>query len=676
MKITRIRAHNLRQLRDVDITIPDKLSLVVGPNDTGKTTLLCIASRWALWGAHAVPSQNRQVTYGESDMEVDAYFLLNGLHYHVKRRLHLTDSGRPTVTLHFEHLGESLTQGTIRETQASIDSLIGTYETFRMTAYVDQVEGPGDFLKRTPADQREVLRELLALGEWDAWHEDAKKNAAALGQTVNMDESRLEAMRSDIENIPAARKNLATAEVSVTNAETALRVSEAAKTKADRAVEELFNQHLVFEQSNRSIEQVDSRLGILNDAMGKARNLVAADNSLIEAGDEIKRAWEDQEEEQRLWKVESAQLKQTNNRIATGNEQRRTEYSGRAKAVADEISRIQKEQSDRAAARKAAAKCPSCGQPIDVPDALEPVTPEPATLPVIQDLLLISPQPEIVADIITLHDQWLRVGERSEEHAEDLRKVVSEIEEATADRQILEAERPEDTDPDVAEQGRGFARELAQKQIWQREDLDDAHVEKGKAESVLAQLLKTEEDAGQLADEIEQNREALRLAELLVEAFSPGGTRQLMLDQALHELEAAANIALATLMPGFSVHSGTQSETGVETLEFMIRTPAGLLTWADLGGAASVAVALAVRIGLMDLLAKYRGVRYEHMILDEADSWLVGERQDGYVRLLQRLVESRGMTVTAISHITSVQETIGQQIVLTPSAEGTAVNLR
>jgi DNA repair exonuclease SbcCD ATPase subunit len=149
-----------------------------------------------------------------------------------------------------------------------------------------------------------------------------------------------------------------------------------------------------------------------------------------------------------------------------------------------------------------------------------------------------------------------------------------------------------------------------------------------------------------------------------------------MLDQALHELEAAANIALATLMPGFSVHSGTQSETGVETLEFMIRTPAGLLTWADLGGAASVAVALAVRIGLMDLLAKYRGVRYEHMILDEADSWLVGERQDGYVRLLQRLVESRGMTVTAISHIASVQETIGQQIVLTPGAEGTEVNLR
>jgi DNA repair exonuclease SbcCD ATPase subunit len=673
MKITRIRAHNLRQLRDVDVTIPDGLSLVVGPNDTGKTTLLCIASRWALWGAHAVPSQNRQVTYGESDMEVDAYFLLNGLHYHVKRRLHLTDSGRPTVALHFEQLGENLTQGTIRETQASIDSLIGTYETFRMTAYVDQVEGPGDFLKRTPADQREVLRELLALGDWDAWHEDAKENAAALGLAVSMGESRLEVMRADIENIPGARKSLATAEVSVTNAETALRVSEAAKTKADRAVDELFQQHLAHEQANRSIEHVDSRLVTLDELHRKANNLVAADNALIEAGDEIKRAWEEQEKEQRLWKVESDQLKQTNTTIASGNEQRHTEYGGRAKAVADEVSRIQKEHSDRDAERKAAAKCPECGQPIDVPDALASIMPEPAALPVIQDLLSIPPQPEIVADIITLHDQWLRVGERSQEHAEDLHKVLSEVEEAIADRQVLEDEMPEDTDPDVAEQGRGFARELARKQIWQRDELDDANVEKGEAGSILTQLLKTEENAGKLADEIEQDREALRLAELLAEAFSPGGTRQLMLDQALHELEAAANIALATLMPGFSVHSGTQSETGVETLEFMIRTPAGLLTWADLGGAASVAVALAVRIGLMDLLAKYRGVRYEHMILDEADSWLVGERQDGYVRLLQRLVESRGMTVTAISHIASVQETIGQQIVLTPGAEGTVV---
>ena len=105
MKITRIRAHNLRQLRDVDITIPDKLSLVVGPNDTGKTTLLCIASRWELWGAHAVPSQNRPVTYGESDMEGDAYFLLNGLNYHVKSPQPLTVSDRPTVPLHIDDLG-------------------------------------------------------------------------------------------------------------------------------------------------------------------------------------------------------------------------------------------------------------------------------------------------------------------------------------------------------------------------------------------------------------------------------------------------------------------------------------------------------------------------------------------------------------------------------------------
>ena len=85
-------------------------------------------------------------------------------------------------------------------------------------------------------------------------------------------------------------------------------------------------------------------------------------------------------------------------------------------------------------------------------------------------------------------------------------------------------------------------------------------------------------------------------------------------------------------------------------------------------------MALAVRIGLIELLSRYRGVKYEHMILDEADAWLVGERQEGYIRLLAKL--GKTMNVTAISHIANVQEIVEQRIVLTPGVNGTEVDLR
>ena len=674
MRITHIKAHNLRQLADVDVTVPRTLALVVGPNDSGKTTLLCIATRWALWGAHAVPSQGRQVRSGEQDMEVTVTFELNGWEYVVERRLHLADNGRTTAALNFEVVdGDHMTAATIMETQALINELIGTYETFRMTAYVDQVEGPGDFLRRKPADQREVLREVLALGDWDAWYVKARDKASDMLTDITLAASRLAGMRADVQEIPGARSALTRVSETATAALVAVRDAQALATTSQARAEELFQQHEAHTIALSSLRSLDARVEELGERVERAGWAVATDDELVANADTIKGAYD-------RWVVAGQEyddqvecIRVHNTKIAQLNDEAREDYGVRAKAVADEVSRIQKEHSDRAAERKAAAKCPECGQPIDVPDALAPVAPQPATLPVIQSYIQAPVAVHRPEEVITAFENLRHAESVALEHQQVLSMSRADLDDAINDRRELYDNMPVDTDAEEAEQARKV--NLAAEATLKYKDLtyQQAIREEGRFEQALAQLVETEGKAGVLADDLMEQREAQRIAELTAEAFSPGGARQLALDQAVGELEVTSNEALATLMPGYSIHFSTQSATGVETLEQGIRTPVSenLLSWEDLGGAASVAVALAVRVGLIELLAKYRGVRYEHMILDEADSWLVGEKQDAYVRLLARLSET--MSVTAISHIPTVQETIGEQIVLVPGPNGTTI---
>jgi len=674
MRITHIRAHNLRQLADVDVAVPRTLALVVGPNDSGKTTLLCIATRWALWGAHAVPSQGRQVRSGEQDMEVTVTFEVNGWEYVVQRRLHLANNGRTTAALDFEVVdGDHMTAATIVETQALINELIGTYETFRMTAYVDQVEGPGDFLRRKPADQREVLREILALGDWDAWYVKARDKASDMLTDITVAESRLAGMREDVQEIPGARSALTKVSATATAALIAVRAAQTLATYSQARAEELFQQHEAHVGTLSSLKSLDGRVEQLGERVKRAERVVSIDDDNVRDADVIKGAYDRWVVAGQEYDDQVESIRVHNTKIAQLNDEAREDYGVRAKAVADEVSRIQKEHSDRAAARKAAAKCPECGQPIDVPDALEPVAPQPATLPVIQSYIQAPVGVHRPEEVISAFNNLRITQATALEHQETLSQARKDLDGANSYLSELYKDMPADTDAEEAEQARKV--NLAAEATLKHEDVtyQQAIREEGRFEQALAQLVETEGKAGVLADGLMQQREAQRIAELTAEVFSPGGARQLALDQAVGELEVTSNEALATLMPGYSIHFSTQSATGVETLEQGIRTPVSekLLSWEDLGGAASVAVALAVRVGLIELLAKYRGVRYEHMILDEADSWLVGEKQDAYVRLLARLSET--MSVTAISHIPTVQETIGEQIVLVPGPNGTTI---
>ena len=639
MKITHINAKNLRQLSDVNTDLPPGLSLVVGANDAGKTTLLCIATRWALWGAHAVPSQDRQVTYGQSDMSVSVTFETGMSQYVVTRRLHLGSSGRSTVALNVEStLDGDITGATIRETQAALNELIGTYETFRMTAYVDQVEGPGDFLRRTPADQREVLREILDLGDWDAWHARAQEKSAESETYLNVNEDRLAAMTEDVShNLPRALEQQKVASQTAADIGKLIQPidSKLLELRADAStIHERHKRRLDLEQEHKSVL---NSINIQKQRVYEANGQVQSGFELLSDAAQIESMYENHMSGERLMTEAREHVIKQNQLIASRNKQ----------------------------AQQVAVKCPTCKQPVvEMEDLLE--------VPVGLSDWLRKP------DVIELKKRWANLQDAKanydfhEQRFEEARKDLAGLQEQI--HGVEDRLRQKDDGQEDAERLHKEIQKLEREQAQLRKQYQAAAQEQGRLGEVVNRLQTNEREAKDLSIDLAKRRDDHVSLELTTEVFSSSGVRQLMLDQAIRELEGAANGALAELMPGFSIHFSTQSATGVETLEQGVRTPGGLLAWQDLGGAASVAVALAVRIGLIELLSRYRGVKYEHMILDEADAWLVGERQEGYIRLLAKL--GKTMNVTAISHIANVQEIVEQRIVLTPGVNGTEVDLR
>jgi DNA repair exonuclease SbcCD ATPase subunit len=90
--------------------------------------------------------------------------------------------------------------------------------------------------------------------------------------------------------------------------------------------------------------------------------------------------------------------------------------------------------------------------------------------------------------------------------------------------------------------------------------------------------------------------------------------------------------------------------------------PSGAIQpWSELSGAQSVAVALAVRLGLAEVGGAAQGIHYETLYLDEADAWLTGDYQQQFMDMLAKVADT-GIDVVAITHIEAVKQMVDQQV--------------
>ncbi len=185
---------NFLSYRDTAVLQFDHIHLacIAGANGAGKSSLLD-GITWALFGRSRSKLDddmvNKWAAANKQPAEVRFTFALENSVYRVTRR---KPHGK-TTTLDLDVRGgesswKTLTESKVRETQAAIEKLLRmNYDTFINASFL--LQGKADeFTTKTPNKRKEILAELLGLGEWDVYKEAAsERRKQAEGQLALLD---------------------------------------------------------------------------------------------------------------------------------------------------------------------------------------------------------------------------------------------------------------------------------------------------------------------------------------------------------------------------------------------------------------------------------------------------------------------------------------------------------
>ncbi|MEO1348292.1 MAG: SMC family ATPase [Cyanobacteria bacterium J06635_15] len=164
------------------------VACVCGPNGAGKSSLL-EAIAWAVWGHSRVATEDDVVHLGEAEAQVDFVFQHQQQTYRVIRTRRRNQASALEFQVQTEGGFRALTQRGIRATQALIQQHLKLdYETFVNSAYLRQGKADAFMLKR-PSERKQILADLLKLGQYDALAERAKEQARDAKAQVKLLES-------------------------------------------------------------------------------------------------------------------------------------------------------------------------------------------------------------------------------------------------------------------------------------------------------------------------------------------------------------------------------------------------------------------------------------------------------------------------------------------------------
>jgi exonuclease SbcC len=180
-----------------------------GENGAGKSALLD-AITWALWGKARI-ADDELIAQGESEMLVELEFLLGEQRYRVRRVRQRgktgprggQQTGKSALDLQvFGGQGwRSLSETKKLETQSQVTDLLRmSYETFTNASFL--LQGRADeFTRKTAAERKQVLAEMLDLQEYEALEKRARERARGFDGQIKGLEGRIGQLRSDVEKL-------------------------------------------------------------------------------------------------------------------------------------------------------------------------------------------------------------------------------------------------------------------------------------------------------------------------------------------------------------------------------------------------------------------------------------------------------------------------------------------
>jgi exonuclease SbcC len=292
-----------------------------GENGAGKSALLD-AITWALWGEARMPDDDL-IAQGASEMRVELEFLLGEQCYRVRRARQRGGTGKRggqtpgKSQLDFQVKDgpgwRTLSELTVRETQARIDDLLRmSYQTFINASFL--LQGRADeFTARTPAERKQVLAEILDLGEYAELEGSAKERAKALDDRLKGLRGELEQLRQQASQLSFWSEQVAQAESKVAALRAQAEGAEVEQRAAARRMGELEQQAarrkellrgldgLRAEQARREAEIVQLKAAIAQaeqligrrDAIAAGLDALAAARATIDRLDSMRDRFEE-----------------------------------------------------------------------------------------------------------------------------------------------------------------------------------------------------------------------------------------------------------------------------------------------------------------------------------------------------------------------------------------------
>ena len=151
-----------------------QVACVSGPNGAGKSSLL-EAIAWAIWGQSRTAVEDDVIHLGALEAQVDFSFAHQQQIYRVVRSRRRQQGGSLEFQVKTDQGFRPLTQRGMRATQQLINTALRLdYETFINSAYLRQGRADEFMLKR-PSERKQILADLLKLGQYDQLAERAKE---------------------------------------------------------------------------------------------------------------------------------------------------------------------------------------------------------------------------------------------------------------------------------------------------------------------------------------------------------------------------------------------------------------------------------------------------------------------------------------------------------------------
>ena len=209
---------------------------LVGENGAGKSALL-EAITWVLWGKSRARRDDELIHLGEDEMAVELTFALGEQRYRVFRQRKAGGRGSSVLDLQVQddERWRSLTESGIRATQEKIERILRLdYDTFVNSAFLRQGHAD-EFTVKTAAERKRVLGDILGLGRWAVYEEQAKVRLRSIGSEADMIDLRLKEIETELDRRPEYEAELAAAQATVADLSAELESARAAYQQIEMA---------------------------------------------------------------------------------------------------------------------------------------------------------------------------------------------------------------------------------------------------------------------------------------------------------------------------------------------------------------------------------------------------------------------------------------------------------